>query len=216
MIPTNVVQHETMAVPGFEHQTFMCSECQDVERRLVFIKHDCDADTNPMPEQAAPPVVPASAAQDEHVAASGLFTRPLEPAQTVPVEPTQKAPEELTRTAPIQATALLPHDTLRANSECEYGSKAWLSPRKLPVERDDPACCIKLARYAMSLVQSQEKTVNVLVHRLDFRELRQNGRDPFLKLVPGFGQLLNAVPETDTFIPLKASKAGGNSVLSVE
>ena len=104
MILTNVVQDETMAVPGFEHQTFMCSECQDVERRLVFIKHDRDADTDPMPEQAAPPVVPASAAQDEHVAASGLFTRPLEPAQTVPVEPTQKAPEELTRTAPVQAT----------------------------------------------------------------------------------------------------------------
>jgi hypothetical protein len=26
MILTNVVQDETMAVPGFEHQTFMCSE----------------------------------------------------------------------------------------------------------------------------------------------------------------------------------------------
>ena len=114
------------------------------------------------------------------------------------------------------AGTLLPHDTLRANSECEYGSKAWLSPRKLPVEREDPACCIKLARYAMNLVQSQEKTVNVRVYRFDFRELRENAGDPFLKLVFGFGQLLNAVPEADTFIPLKASKAGGNSVLSVE
>ena len=53
------------------------------------------------------------------------------------------------------AGTLLPHDTLRANSECEYGSKAWLSPRKLPVERDDPACCIKIARYAMNLVQNE-------------------------------------------------------------
>src|SRR5271157_2286669 len=30
----------------------------------------------------------------------------------------------------------------------------------------------------MSLVQSQEKTVNVLVNRFDFRELHQNARDP--------------------------------------
>jgi hypothetical protein len=104
MILMNVVQDDTMAVPGFEYQTFMCSECQDVERRLVFTKQDRDADTDSMPEQAAPPVVPASAAQDEHVAASGLFTRPLEPAQTVPVEPTQTAPEELTRTARARGT----------------------------------------------------------------------------------------------------------------
>jgi hypothetical protein len=35
MILTNVAQGETMAVPGFEHHTFMCSECQDIERRFV-------------------------------------------------------------------------------------------------------------------------------------------------------------------------------------
>ena len=95
-----------------------------------------------------------------------------------------------------------------------YGSKARLSPRKLPVERDDPACCIKLARYAMNLVQSHEKTAVSYVSSRFPRTARERG-DPFLKLVFGFGQLLNAVPEADTFIPLKASKAGGNSVFSV-
>jgi hypothetical protein len=34
MILTNVVQDDTMGVPGFEHQTFTCSECHDLERRL--------------------------------------------------------------------------------------------------------------------------------------------------------------------------------------
>jgi hypothetical protein len=92
MILMNVVQDDTMAVPGFEHHTFTCSECQDVEQRLVFTKQDRESDTEPMPEQAAPPVVPASTVQDEHVAPSGLLSCPVEPAQTMPVEPTQTAP----------------------------------------------------------------------------------------------------------------------------
>jgi hypothetical protein len=66
MILINVAQDDTMAVPGFEHQTFRCSECQDVERRFVFTKQGRNGDTEPMPEQAAPPAVPASTAQDEH------------------------------------------------------------------------------------------------------------------------------------------------------
>ena len=33
-----VVQDGTMPVPGFERHTFMCSACDDVERRLVFTR----------------------------------------------------------------------------------------------------------------------------------------------------------------------------------
>ena len=36
MMLMNVVQDDTMAVPGFEHHTFKCSECKDVEQRLVY------------------------------------------------------------------------------------------------------------------------------------------------------------------------------------
>jgi hypothetical protein len=32
MILTNVVEDNTMAVTGFEHRTFVCSECQDMEQ----------------------------------------------------------------------------------------------------------------------------------------------------------------------------------------
>ena len=34
----NVVHDDTMVVAGFEHQTFMCSSCHDVEQRLVFVR----------------------------------------------------------------------------------------------------------------------------------------------------------------------------------
>jgi hypothetical protein len=72
----NVVQDDTMAVPGFEHRTFMCSECQDVEERLVFTKPAQEDNTESTPVELAPPIAPASSAvQDEHIAASGLLSR---------------------------------------------------------------------------------------------------------------------------------------------
>jgi hypothetical protein len=64
MILVNVVQvqDDTTAAPGVEDHRFMCSECREVERRLVLTRHGREIDT-------APPVVPASAVQDEHIAA---------------------------------------------------------------------------------------------------------------------------------------------------
>jgi hypothetical protein len=38
MILMSVVQDDTMLIAGFEHRTFMCSSCHDVERRLVFVR----------------------------------------------------------------------------------------------------------------------------------------------------------------------------------
>jgi hypothetical protein len=40
MLLMQSVQDDTMPVEGFEHHTFMCSSCHDVEQRLVFAKHD--------------------------------------------------------------------------------------------------------------------------------------------------------------------------------
>ena len=88
MILTNVVQDDTMGVPGFEHQTFTCSECHDLERRFVFTKQDRGRDGEPTPEQAAPTVAPASTVHEEHVAV--ILIR--DPAENVLVEPTQIAP----------------------------------------------------------------------------------------------------------------------------
>jgi hypothetical protein len=76
MILMNVVQDDTMAVPGFEHRTFMCSSCHDVERRLAFVKQD-ESVPEALPVHAAPPIVPAEPAPDEHIAlpAPGLIRR---------------------------------------------------------------------------------------------------------------------------------------------
>jgi hypothetical protein len=77
MILMNVVRDDTMAVLGFEHHTFRCSECHDVDRRLVFTKHGRQDDAEPMPLHTAPPIAPSSPVQDEQIATPGLFRRVL-------------------------------------------------------------------------------------------------------------------------------------------
>jgi hypothetical protein len=66
MLLMNVVQDDTMAVPGFEHRTFMCSDCHDVERRLVFTRPVEPSGAEAVPVHAAPPIAPASAVENEH------------------------------------------------------------------------------------------------------------------------------------------------------
>ena len=68
MILMNVVQDDIVGIPGFEHRTFACSDCQDIERRLVFTKQSGQDDPEPMPLQVAPPIAPAPSVHDEQVA----------------------------------------------------------------------------------------------------------------------------------------------------
>jgi hypothetical protein len=75
MILLNVVQY-TMAAPGFKYDTFMCSECHDIVRRLV-TKHGRESAAEPMPLHTAPAIAPAPTVQDEPVATLGLFRRVL-------------------------------------------------------------------------------------------------------------------------------------------
>jgi hypothetical protein len=90
MILMNVVKDDTMEVPGFEHHTFTCSECRDIERRLVFTKHSREGDAEPAPVQAAPLIAPASTVQDEQVAPS-VLTKHSREGDTEPA-PVQAAP----------------------------------------------------------------------------------------------------------------------------
>jgi hypothetical protein len=75
MILMNVVRDDTMAVAGFEHHTYMCSDCKDVERRLVFARPAEDAEPQPIPVPAMTP-----AAAPLHAAAMRAA-----PADSVPI-----------------------------------------------------------------------------------------------------------------------------------
>jgi hypothetical protein len=82
MVLMNVVPDDTMAVAGFEHHTFMCSGCDDVERRLIFNKHEpIEHDPAPILEHEsdpiliAPAVAPTMLRQSERAAAPGILRR---------------------------------------------------------------------------------------------------------------------------------------------
>src|SRR5712691_1390396 len=51
-----VVEDNTMPVPGYEHHTWQCSACPEVERRLVFTREKTLAETVPVePTHSQPP-----------------------------------------------------------------------------------------------------------------------------------------------------------------
>jgi hypothetical protein len=62
-----VVPDETMAVPGYERHTLQCSDCGDVETRLVFSREKTPVDRAPIPPAAA--AVPDPQGERESVAA---------------------------------------------------------------------------------------------------------------------------------------------------
>ena len=65
MILTNVAQDDRGAAHGYEHHTFSCSKCREIERRVAFMKHGRECNV-----YAAPPAVPVLTVHDEHVVPS--------------------------------------------------------------------------------------------------------------------------------------------------
>ena len=76
MVLVNVVEDQTMMVAGFEHHTYMCSSCSEIERRFIFNQHPAERD-NAAPIHAAPPLASAPTRQDQHAAAQGFWRRVL-------------------------------------------------------------------------------------------------------------------------------------------
>lgn len=87
---------DTMMVKGYEYQTFECPSCQETERRLTFTREPTPqpvlttpddkaaAPPEPAAQDAAPPVSPNSAHQDEAVPASSADSKaPDQPAPPV-------------------------------------------------------------------------------------------------------------------------------------
>ena len=75
LILSAVVPDDTAPVRGVEHHTFICSECHVTERRVVFIKDGREADSPPMPVEAARQIKRTSTEQEERVAPQGLLGR---------------------------------------------------------------------------------------------------------------------------------------------
>ena len=65
MILVHVAQDDRAAAHGYEHHTFSCSKCPEMEQRVVFMKHgrECNIHT-------APPAIPELTVRNEHVAPS--------------------------------------------------------------------------------------------------------------------------------------------------
>jgi hypothetical protein len=74
LILSNVVPEATM-VRGFERHTFICSACHLAAHRVVFTRHGREDDSEPVPVHEAPPTVPASKVQEEHIPAPGILSR---------------------------------------------------------------------------------------------------------------------------------------------
>ena len=89
-----VVEDTTMLVSGYEHQTWQCSGCSSVERRMMFIRKKRQTH-RVLVEPVS--VEPTQTAIDELIQ-----TEPVEPlvaiqaTQTVKAEPSQTAPVETT------------------------------------------------------------------------------------------------------------------------
>jgi len=60
MILMKAIEDLSMAVPGFERRSYMCSVCLDTEQRLVFNKQAKEREIDPVPVLMAPPTAPAS------------------------------------------------------------------------------------------------------------------------------------------------------------
>jgi hypothetical protein len=69
-----VVEDDTIPVPGFEHHTFMCPGCGDVERRLVF-RQVGQRHGEPALAHTAPPISPALPVDDEGTVPAGILRR---------------------------------------------------------------------------------------------------------------------------------------------
>jgi hypothetical protein len=74
MLLMKVAEDDTMAVSGFEHHTFMCSGCGDVEGRLIFNREQA-IPAGSVTIHAAPPLSPATTVS------------PTTPVQTSPAAP---------------------------------------------------------------------------------------------------------------------------------
>jgi hypothetical protein len=107
----HVVKDDTMFVPGYEHHTWQCSACPEVERRLVFIRENTSAENvsvGPTRPEAPASKLEISAQPVENI--RGTQTELKEQAAiagdterlSTPVEPVQSATGRIASQAPTE------------------------------------------------------------------------------------------------------------------
>ena len=70
---TQVVEDHTMMVSGYEHRTFQCSACPEVERRLMFSRQELPRPAETSGRTAAAATSPAAALAKERLAAASAW-----------------------------------------------------------------------------------------------------------------------------------------------
>jgi hypothetical protein len=76
MVLMSVAPDDTKPVVGFEHRTFMCAECHEVERRLTFAKPDEKVSAEAMMSpHTSPSTAPTLSVQARSDTTPGLFKR---------------------------------------------------------------------------------------------------------------------------------------------
>jgi hypothetical protein len=97
-----------MPVPGYEHRTFMCSACGDIERRLVFARDIGQSLTEPVSVHTTPPISSAPTDQQERIASPGLLRRVFAKLRGKPVS--DAPPTSLRPADPVPTRSSVPSD----------------------------------------------------------------------------------------------------------
>jgi hypothetical protein len=126
----HVVQDDTMPVPGYEHRTFMCSACGDIERRFVFARDTGQGHTEPVPVHTAPPISPAPTDRQERITASGILRRVFAKLRGKPMSVRPVPPTSAAAPVPVNTTA---HSSVPSDANNELDGLEALLRRAIEI-----------------------------------------------------------------------------------
>jgi hypothetical protein len=119
-----------MPVPGYEHRTFMCSACGDIERRFVFARDTGQGHTEPVPVHTAPPISPAPTDRQERITASGILRRVFAKLRGKPMSVRPVPPTSAAAPVPVNTTA---HSSVPSDANNELDGLEALLRRAIEI-----------------------------------------------------------------------------------
>ncbi len=144
-----------MPIAGYEHHTFMCSACGDIERRLVFTRNIGQSHTEePVPVHTAPPTAPgilrrlfaklrggqdsaSRAAEPVSVPATPPTSATAEPV-SLPTAPPTSAPPAEPEPVPTTAHTSVPSEADNGLDEIEALLRRAIEMVRAPTPRSQP------------------------------------------------------------------------------